>query len=367
MNLQVTPTIKSSSTADKWKTRTHQTRLLTHYILNTLPRVNKLLRQWENEAGKCPDPELKKQALASLQTKAFHCQGGSFFAVPYGQWEPLLLELIVAYQTLCDYLDNLCDRAHCNDGDAFLQLHQSLKDGLTPDGPLHDYYIEFPFTDDGGYIIHLVEKCRSCVNQLPSYDKVYADINTMVDRYISLQVYKHISWETREETLIQWANSLLQDYPDILWQEFAAASGSTLAVFALFGLAVNPEIGIKESHKTVNTYFPWICGLHILLDYFIDQEEDRIGEDLNFTFYYPAPGTLMERLRLFINRAHHETTALPNPAFTVTVIEGLLAMYLSDSKIKKLGLQNHARHLISESGGGTMNTFRLCSLVRKFL
>lgn len=341
--------------------------ILFHYICHTLPQVKRLLKYWEGEAIKCVNPELKKQALSSLQSKAFHCQGGAVFAVPYREWEPLLVELIVAYQTLCDYLDNLCDRANCTDGSAFLQLHQSLTDALTPgQQPLQDYYREYPFKDDGLYIDKLVQQCRKCVAQFPSYDIVYNDIIALVDLYIKLQVYKHIAWEKREKELQDWADSLRPAWSGILWQEFAAASGSTLAVFALLGLATCGDASKSDSQAIVQTYFPWICGLHILLDYFIDREEDKKGGDLNFTFYYPDMETMMDRLKLFINRAHKNAGFLPNPEFTRIVVEGLLAMYLSDKKVSHQGYKKLARQLVNESGSGTANILRLCSLVRKF-
>ena len=90
-----------------------QVLILGHYVLHTLRQVSKRLERWDEEAKLCEDEELQKQALASIREKGFHCQGGAVFAVLYPEWEGLLLDLIVAYQTLCDYLDNLCDRANC--------------------------------------------------------------------------------------------------------------------------------------------------------------------------------------------------------------------------------------------------------------
>ncbi|MEN6463164.1 MAG: DUF2600 family protein, partial [Syntrophomonas sp.] len=285
MNISAAPAKSRLPISDNWKTRTAQSRILFHYIRHTLPEVKRLLKYWQGEALQCVNPELKKQALSSLDRKAFHCQGGAVFAVPYREWESLLVELIVAYQTLCDYLDNLCDRANCNDGTAFLHLHQALIDALTPGKrPFVDYYREYPFRNDGLYIYKLVQQCQKCIARLPSYDVVYNDVITLADLYTKLQVYKHISWENRERELRSWVDSLLPAWPGILWQEFAAASGSTLAVFALFGLATCPDASKLESQAIVQTYFPWICGLHILLDYVIDQEEDKKGGDLNFTF-----------------------------------------------------------------------------------
>ncbi|ABI68284.1 tetraprenyl-beta-curcumene synthase family protein [Syntrophomonas wolfei] len=341
--------------------------LLSHYILFTLSQVKSQLKVWEQEARLCPNEELRKQALSSIHNKGFHCQGGAFFAVPYREKETLLLRLIIAYQTLCDYLDNLCDRTACSDGKAFRQLHRSLEDALSPveASLLPDYYSYYPSQEDGGYIEKLVRVCQSCVKQLPSYPAVYPDLIHLVRLYIDLQVIKHIDPWQREEELREWAKKQLYAYPGLRWQEFAAAAGSTLAVFALFGLASIQDLPPVESRKVVENYFPWICGLHILLDYFIDQEEDREGGDLNFTFYYADNRECISRLEVFISQSHAQSARLNDCDFSRVVVEGLLAMYLSDQKIAQRQLQAAARQLLAASGPNALKTFQLCRLVRK--
>ncbi len=344
-----------------------QVQLLFHFIHHTLPRVQRLLTQWKKEAELCGDEELRVQALNSIAGKDFHCQGGAVFAVPYPEREDLLLRLIVAYQTLCDYLDNLCDRAECLDGQAFRELHASLLDALTPHGEKHPYYRTYPYQNDGGYIDKMVDECRQSLKQLPSYHLVYDEVIALAELYIDLQVKKHIAWEVREKTLIEWATANVAGHPRVQWNEYAAATGSTLALFALFGLAARDEVDPAEVRITLHTYFPWICGLHILLDYFIDQEEDRIGGDLNFTFYYPDQALMTRRFKTFIREAHNQASQLPDPSFARTVIEGLLAMYFSDKKVKKQGFGQMTRELINESGRGALHTYYICALVRKFL
>jgi tetraprenyl-beta-curcumene synthase len=344
-----------------------QVQLLFHFIRHTLLRVKRLLTQWQKEAELCVDEELRQQALNSIAGKDFHCQGGAVFAVPYPEREDVLLSLIVAYQTLCDYLDNLCDRAACLDGQAFRELHVALTDALTPQGTKHQYYQTYPCQNDGGYINKMVDECRYNLQQLPGYHLVQADVIALAGLYIELQVKKHIAWEVREKTLIEWAQAQLVDYPGLQWNEYAAATGSTLALFALFGLAARDELEPGEIHTTLDTYFPWICGLHILLDYFIDQEEDRASGDLNFTFYYPDNEVMMKRLKTFIREAHIQASQLPRPGFARTVIEGLLAMYFSDNKVKKQGFGPMTRELINVSGHGARQTYYICALVRKIL
>lgn len=343
-----------------------QMKILYNYITRILPQVKRLLGYWETQAQEIKNPELREQALRSLRYKDFHCQGGAVFAVPFTD-DQNLLKVIVAYQTLCDYLDNLCDRTDCTDGKAFRQLHKSLLVALTPGNTPQDYYADYIYKDDNDYINKLVAECQAGLKELPGYTMIQEDLLGLAELYISLQVYKHIDPQEREEILKQWASAHLVRYPFLMWQEFAAATGSTLAIFALLKLATYPNISSDEYRRTIQCYFPWICGLHILLDYFIDQEEDRQGGDLNFVFYYRNQAEMLYRLKYFIQKSHQTAIKSDDPVFVKTIIEGLLAMYLTDAKIKKQGFQKIAAQLMDESGAGAWRTYRICSLVRKIL
>lgn len=349
------------------KTGSKQIAVLFHYTVFTIGKSKKFLEHWKTQAEMCEDEELKRQALNSIAAKDFHCYGGAVFAVPYGEKEELLITLIVAYQTLCDYLDNLCDQCDCTDGIAFRQLHQSLLDALTPGAEIKDYYKYYSYTDDGKYIEKLIEKCHSCLDKLPSYNIVKEDILQLARLYIDLQVYKHLKPEIREEVLVEWAKDYIPIYPGLMWQEFSAASGSTLAIFALFGMAAHTSLAKEESREIVQVYFPWICGLHILLDYLIDREEDRLDGELNFTNYYLDEKQMLRRIKQFIREAHYMASKCRKPEFKRTIIDGLLAMYLSDKKVKEQGYHDIRRELLNESGKSALRTYRLCSIVRKVI
>ncbi len=114
-------------------------------------------------------------------------------------------------------------------------------------------------------------------------------------------------------------------------------------------------------------YFPAICGLHILLDYFIDQEEDKKFGDLNFVSYYKSPRIAIKALKRFINQALEEASNLPEPWFHKAVVKGLLAMYLSDNKISTCGLSSAAMEFTRCGGGNTEILQAVCRLVRKIV
>jgi len=342
--------------------------ILGNYILRVLPRVKKLLKSWEIEARFIPDPVLRTQALDSLRLKAFHCQGGAVYAVPWSLSQQRLLQFIVAYQTLCDYLDNLCDRAGSTDGQAFRQLHQSLLDALDPLSSFQDYYCYYPINDDGGYINKLVKTCQACLKDMPYYAGIREEVINLARLYSDLQVKKHLNLEIRHAELCMWAGEGTGKYDNLLWPEFAAACGSTLALFALLRCAVEQErVGQGDITRIRDAYFPWICGLHILLDYFIDRAEDRTGGDLNFTFYYDSESIMRDRLALFTRQSLLCTENLAQTAFHRTVVHGLLAMYLSDGKVGEQGFKCTAGHLLNTGGAGAWRTYHLCRAVRRFL
>ena len=74
--------------------------------------------------------------------------------------------------------------------------------------------------------------------------------------------------------------------------------------------------------KIRNGYFPYIQGLHILLDYLIDQEEDKVGGDLNFCFYYENEKQLFHRLKHFMKEAESHTKNLPYKQFHQLINRG---------------------------------------------
>jgi tetraprenyl-beta-curcumene synthase len=300
-----------------------------------LPEVRDQLRFWRQKADEMPDPELRKQAIASMTSKQFHCQGGAVYAVARLQMRHVLIPLIVAFQTISDYLDNLCDRSTSMDAEDFRMLHQSMLDAVDPAEPLHDYYAFRMEKEDGGYLNELVKTCQASIRMLPSYALVADYVRELVGLYCDLQVYKHIRHELREDALLSWWKQYESRYPSISWNEFAAATGSTLGVFMFFMAASEPQLKLKTVDAIRAAYFPYICALHILLDYLIDQEEDKLGGDLNFCSYYDGLDQTVERIAVIVLEARAKADCLEHPSFHRMIIEGLLALYLSDPKVSK--------------------------------
>lgn len=342
---------------------------LPRFFTGVLPQVSRELRKWEQELTLNADRTLLQQAAGSLSRKRFHAQGGSFYALYSlnSSHTRKLVSLIVALQTISDYLDNLCDRGGIYNEAAFRCLHQAMIAALTS-GPYkkQDYYRFYHVKNDGGYLEALVAQCRACTRSLPAYPAIQAEILKMVSLYNDLQVYKHLDPTVRRSRLRRWfREKAAPASPPQYWWEFAAACGSTLPIFALFGLAASPETDAHEGRRLVKAYFPWVCGLHILLDYWIDQEEDSREGDFNFVSCYPSADMAAERLHLFLRKSLQQVSTLPRASFHRSVVRGLLAVYLSDSKVSRQGLQKTARSLLKAGGAEARLYYRLCLLLRR--
>jgi tetraprenyl-beta-curcumene synthase len=341
----------------------YKTNLLVKFVKNEFPIVDSELKKWKDYSYEFSEEVLAYQAYSSIKHKKFHAQGGSVYAL-YPEVKIDITAFIVAYQTICDYLDNLCDRCSTHDGAAFRQLHLSLIDALSLEDDYKDYYKFYNYNSDGGYLKRLVLECKKTIRNLPSYHIIKDEVLYLADLYSSLQVYKHLDNDIRVSKLNNWSDKYLARYPEILPCEFWAASGSTLAIFILIGMATQENLKKETVTNIMEVYFPWITGLHILLDYFIDKEEDEIHDDLNFTSFYSSDYECTKRIILFIKNSLINIQKLEHPEFHKTVIEGMLAMYLSDKKVHKREDIKSSKQMFKVGGGNAKIMWRICKILR---
>ncbi|MEG5162336.1 tetraprenyl-beta-curcumene synthase family protein [Microcoleus sp. AT3-A2] len=320
-----------------------------------LPRVRKYLQVWQKEAELIPNSELRKQALLSITNKTFHCEGGSIYGLLAKEKIEPTIRFIVAYQTISDYLDNLCDRSTSLDPEDFRTLHQACLDALTPDAESINYYQFRQEQDDGGYLMKLVKTCQDVLKKLPSYQVIAPCLHELADYYCNLQVHKHVKVQERVPRLKAWFEEHRNQIPEMKWYEFSACTGSTLGIFCLIAYAGDPNFSKELAIKVKNSYFPWVQGLHILLDYFIDQEEDRIGGDLNFCTYYQSEQETIERFFYFLKNADKAVYLLPEKHFHRMINRALLGVYLADKKVnQQRDVRKTAGKILRSCGGSSL-------------
>ncbi len=335
-------------------------------FLKVRPYVHKYLREWKRRAAAIPSSELRKQALASIAAKTFHCEGGSLYALLADDNLPETIRFIVAYQTISDYLDNLCDRSTSMDPDDFRILHTSMRHALTPGAIADDYYRLRDERDDGGYLASLVKTCQDVLASMPAYRRIAPALHELCDYYCNLQVFKHVGKEQRLSAVKAWFDEKRETLPPMEWNEFAACCGSTVGIFCLVSHACNKNCTDNLVQKIKDAYFPWVQGLHILLDYLIDQDEDCIGGDLNFCSYYKNYDEMVSRLTHFYKEADKSTSALPYPEFHRMINQGMLGIYFADDKVyRQKDVRRAARKMMLTGGGVSLFFYLVCWLYRR--
>lgn len=336
---------------------------MLRFVLVAFPHVSRLLRYCSELCQESGDI-LANQALASINRKTFHVQGGSIYALYPGTDFHYTVKFIVSLQTISDYLDDLCDRTGVYDESAFRQLHLAVEEAVDPSMEISDYYNFFPYKNDNGYLRKLVNECRMHLSDLPSYTPAASYMKKYAELYSEMQTFKHLNGNIREERLKKWAEPYLEQYPGLSCWEFAAAAGSTLGIFIMYAAASDPGLTGEEANNIDCAYFPWICGLHILLDCYIDSQEDIQTGDLNFTYYYKNLKHCEDRISYFIQRSFECCKSLRYPEFHMTIVNGLLGMYLSDAKASS-GLNRLASAGLIKSGGSRADFYRrMCKFLR---
>jgi len=340
--------------------------MTTRIFIQVRPLVHRYLAEWAEKARRIPDPELRRQAVASIHSKTFHCEGGSIYGLLARDHYREAIRFIVAYQTISDYLDNLCDRSTSLDPDDFELLHRSMRHALSPSEAPISYYRLHPEQDDGGYLLDLVKTCQATLGSLVTYPLIAPVLHELAEDYCRLQVHKHVRHEERLPRLLAWFAGRKATLGGLAWYEFSASAGSTLGIFCLVSYAFSGILTERLVRRIKDAYFPWVQGLHILLDYFIDQQEDRMEGDLNFCACFPSEAVLAERLAYFYRQSLSGIAGLPDSRFHRMINQGLLGMYFADRKVgQQQSMRRVARKMIRLGGGVAWFFFFHCWIYRR--
>jgi tetraprenyl-beta-curcumene synthase len=306
---------------------------MARFWLVVFPLARGQLRAWERIAATIPDPELRAQALGTLDSERLSAAGAALFAATAPRRrDPELVRALVAFQVICDYLDTLAEQPTAIPIDNGAQLHRALADAVLDETQPHDDYYRLHLTrDDGGYLVALVDACRSGSATLPAYALVREHAWREARRN-EVQGINHAPAELREPALRDWAEHQREPATgDASWFELAAAGSSSLAVLALLAAAADPAATPAGVEQVRHAYFPWIEALSTLLDSLADREQDAHSGALSFVSHYPSPEATILRLQEVTARAIAGARRLPNGERHVVLIAGMIAMHLSEA------------------------------------
>ncbi len=318
---------------------------LLSFLRRIVPLSAATLREIRAEAATIPDSQLRAQALASVDGKAFHVAGAGILATFLDEaGARTYVDVVAPLESIYDYLDNLCDRHPHVGVDAYPVLHRAIADALAPGAPARDYYACGPAGDDGGYLRGLVTRTQNALARVPHLDVLAPHFAQAAALYGEMQTYKHYPAGERERRCVAWYETHRDRYRDIDWHEFACAAGSQ---FHVYGPLYEAVAGRREAISRVyDAYFPYVSALHVLLDAFIDQAEDREHGELNFSHVYGGARALRTRAKELFDAAKARVGRLPTRRAHRFVIDVMVLFYLSHPKVAAQGLDREARGLL---------------------
>jgi tetraprenyl-beta-curcumene synthase len=313
-----------------------------------LRAVSREARRWRAIAESIPDAPIREDALSALSHKRGHADGAALFTILPLRREPGLLRLLVAYETIWDFLDNVSERhpTYANGQ----QLHRALFDALDPDGPLADYYRFHPWSDDGGYLVSLVSTCRERCRALPSFDRVRVILHREAHRALVLGLNHDTDPVRRDAVLRAWAR---REYPherELSWFELSGGASASLVVHVLLTLAADPHLTDRDVSEAYAAHWPWIALATTMLDSYVDQADDEASGNHSYIAHYPELEVAICRLHESIPRALIAAHGLRNGHRHVVIVGCMVAMYLSKDSARAPGLQAATTTLVDAGG-----------------
>jgi tetraprenyl-beta-curcumene synthase len=306
---------------------------------------------WRALARTIPDVALRGDALQAIDHKRANLDGAALFTTLARRRSEDLLQLLVAYELLADYLDCASERAGATDIHNGRQLHRALVEALDPRLELSDYYRFHPWAQDGGFLRTLVQTCRQTCVRLPSYDAAQPFIARAAWLAANVLPLNHEDdAQLREARLRAWASTHFPDARGVAWFELTGGASAWLTVLALLALASDAERDARDAAATYAAYLPWISLTGTLLDSYGDQEVDARNGAQRYIAHYTTSDAATARIGELIRRSLSEATALQCGARHRVLISAMAAMYLSKNSVRRPSARAHTRALIRAAG-----------------
>jgi tetraprenyl-beta-curcumene synthase len=306
------------------------------------------MRAWRAQAERIPCAPIREDALYALSHKRTHADGAALFSILPRRRNKNLVRLLVAYELILDFLDNVSERHRAERNGR--ELHLALIDAVDPDRTPADYYRHHPWKDDGGYLRALVETCQRRCRALPSFELIRVVVRQEAGRTQVLALNHLPDPAARDAALRQWAEVECPDDNGLAWYELGGAASASLVVLALLTLAADSDVTSEDVERTRFVYWPWMSLVAVMLDSYADQAEDTLSGDHSYVAHYPDRATRVCRLAACIERASAGALSLPNGQRHAIILAAMVAMYLSKDSARAPELATDTRTL-AEAGG----------------
>jgi tetraprenyl-beta-curcumene synthase len=336
------------------------------------PALAAQLERWERSANAIEDPRRRRLALVKLSDERFNSEVAATLATlaPRGS-RKLVVEAIVAYEVMYDYLDGLTEQPTSDPIRDGHELYRAFTDAITLDTPpTGNYHARHEGPGDSDYLDELVETVRGALARLPAAHAVSSACVRAATRCAEAQIRAHAAPSLGAKQLERWATSQTEG-TDMGWQEFlAGAASSVLSVHALIAAAADIRTNESEADE-IDTVYLSICAVSTLLDSLIDHDRDQLAGQSGYVAFYDSHDLIARDLTNASRRAVEHATPLRNGAHHLMTLAGVASYYLSAPSANSSFAKPVAQHMRRELRPlvtptlAVMHAWRLAKRIRR--
>ncbi|HEY5287851.1 MAG TPA: DUF2600 family protein [Solirubrobacteraceae bacterium] len=322
-----------------------------------LRSVNCEVTRWHQRAKRIPCEPVRRDAIAALRLKRPHLDGAALFStIPRRRHLPLL-QALVRYELILEFLDNLNERFVDFGLANARQLHVALVEAVDTGSPISDYYRYMPCCDDGGFLRSLVTACRDSCDALPGYRAVRAPI-VREARLADVLPLNHEPDPTRRECLLRrWTAHYFGEDAGYRWFELSGAATSSLTLHMLLTQAAELPVDRPDLRRSHLTYFPDIALLSTMLDSYIDATSDIALNQHSYISHYAGTDNATRRLSELIAGTLADARSLHRGNRHAVIVAAMVALYLSDDNANMAHQHQYTVRLAK--AGGALTRFLL--------
>ncbi|HMJ36265.1 MAG TPA: DUF2600 family protein [Baekduia sp.] len=317
-----------------------------------LNAVRAELAIWSARAQTIPDETVRSDVLKAMTKGRTLVDGAALFWTLPSRRRPELLRMLVAFQTLLNFIDIALERdARGRDGSSG-SLMWLARDALDVDGaapPQH--LIEDTIGNDGGFLRALVFACRQGCASLAQYPEARGLLLREARRSRAFEIEHDRDVPRRTENMKEFAAQEFGGHTELSWWELTGGAGSLLTAMAVLALAADEATTEEDLRRAADAYV-WVASAGALLDSYIDQFEDAAVDGHNWLDYYPTREDAAQRMSEVIGGALRETAALRNGERHVVMVASMTALALSCDSARGEGLRLSTRNV--REGAGTL-------------
>jgi len=311
---------------------------LTLYEAIIVPHARSEIRRWADLAETIPNPELRAVATTAVADDAGNAEAAAAFgALAPRRSRRAVVELLVAWQILIDYVDALGELDHADPLGHGLALGAALTATIAE--PLERDQLARLAGDDGGYLAALIDACRTRLDSFPAVEAVRAPAAAAATRCGAALAHTHAAAQAGDTARLEaWAQAATTSTP-YAWWEIAAGGNSNIGVLALLAVASDPASTAHDADAVAAAYWPHVCMLSTLLDSLVDYERDAHTGNFSFVGRY-ADRTHAERGIVAVSaRSLDAVQQLRRSHTHAMIVCGVAAFYGADAQPHSLAAQ----------------------------